>query len=111
MTMIDPATSLFEIYRFQNIEAQTVSSVVEKAWLTQYLWPSIVFFDKGTEMMGNFAQTVDKEYGIQQKIISIRNPQAKVIIGKIETFGYIICNFEIQSCDDLEEKIHGQEIL
>jgi hypothetical protein len=55
VTMIDPTTSWFEIKQVQNRESHTVANVVEQTWLTQYLCPIIVVFDKGTEFMGDFA--------------------------------------------------------
>jgi hypothetical protein len=110
--MIDPATSWFEIKQVQNREAHTVASVVEQTWLTRYPWPSIVVFDKGTEFMGDFARMVAKDYGIERKGITVRNPQANAIIERIhQTIGNIIRTFEIQSSDDLDENDPWSGIL
>lgn len=104
VTMIDPATSWFEIKQVQNKEAYTVASVVEQTWLTRYPWPTIVVFDKGTEFMGDFARMVAKDYGIERKGITVRNPQANAIIERIhQTIGNIIRTFEIQNSNDLDE--------
>jgi hypothetical protein len=46
-TMIDPATSWFEMKQFKDKEAITVASTVEQTWLTRYPWPAQVIFDKG----------------------------------------------------------------
>jgi hypothetical protein len=112
VTMIDPATSWFEIKEVQNREAHTVASVVEQTWLTRYPWPSIVVFDKGTEFMGDFARMVAKDYGIERKGITVRNPQANAIIERIhQTIGNIIRTFEIQNSDDLDENDPWSGIL
>ena len=31
---------------------------------------------RGSEFMGEFARTVQKDYGVQKKLITTRNPQA-----------------------------------
>jgi transposase InsO family protein len=47
---------------------------------------------------------VAKDYGIQRKGITVRNPQANAKIERIhQTIGKIICTFEIQNSDDLDE--------
>jgi len=40
----------------KNTEAIAVASLVDQSWLTQYPWPSEIIFDRGIELMGQFAQ-------------------------------------------------------
>jgi hypothetical protein len=112
VTMIDPATSWFEIKQVKNKEAYTVATVVEQTWLTRYPWPTVIVFDKGTEFMGDFATMVAKDYGIERRGITVRNPQANAIIERIhQTIGNIIRTFEIHNSDDLDENDPWSGIL
>jgi len=64
VTMIDPATDWFEIKELKDKEAILVANLVEQTWLTRYPWPIEIVFDRGTEFMGQFTQTIEEEYGI-----------------------------------------------
>jgi hypothetical protein len=73
---------------------------------------TILVFDKGTEFMGDFAQMVAKDYGIERKGITVRKPQCDAIIESIhQTIRNIIRTFEIQSSDDLDENDPWSGIL
>jgi RNase H-like domain found in reverse transcriptase/Reverse transcriptase (RNA-dependent DNA polymerase)/Integrase zinc binding domain len=97
VTMIDPATSWFEMKQVKDKEAITVASAVEQTWLTRYPWPTQVIFDKGKEFLGEFAAMVSNDYGIERKGITVRNPQANAIIERIhQTIANIIRTFEVQ---------------
>ena len=51
------------------------------------------------------------DYGIPCNFISIRNPQANAIVGRVhQTIGNIICTFKIQ-CMDLDNKNPWEVIL
>jgi hypothetical protein len=45
-----------------------------------YLWPVLSnrhdTINRGSEFMGEFARMVQKDYGVQKKLITTRNPQA-----------------------------------
>jgi hypothetical protein len=84
VTMIDPATIWFDIKQVENREVHTVASVVEQTWPTRYPWPTIVVFFKGAEFMGDFARMVAKDYGIERKGISVRNPQVDYMSSEVE---------------------------
>jgi hypothetical protein len=54
--------------------------------------------------MGDFARMVAKDYDIERKGSFVGNPQVNAIIERIhQTIGIIICTFEIQNSDDLDE--------
>src|SRR5690348_6626278 len=55
VTMIDPATGWFEVKQLQDKKPGMVANAVEQARLTRYLWPAVVIFDNGTEVLREFA--------------------------------------------------------
>ena len=48
VTMIDPATSWFEIKSIVDKTAINVAQVVETTWLTRYPWPQEIMYNRGT---------------------------------------------------------------
>ena len=101
VTMIDPATSLFEMTQIIDKSAITVANIVETTWLTRYPWPSMLIYDRGKEFLGEFAQMISNDYGIKRKGITTRNPQANAIIERIhQTLGNIVRTFELQDLSD-----------
>jgi NADH:ubiquinone oxidoreductase subunit len=97
VTMIDPATSWFEMAEVKDKEAMTVALVVEQIWLTRYPWPSTITFDQGKEFMGAFAEMVSHDYGIKRRGITVCNPQANAVIERIhQTIANMIRTFEVQ---------------
>ena len=84
VTIIDPATGWFEIHEYDDKWAITIANILEQEWLAQYPKPSLITFDHGNEFMGQeFRKTVNEEYGIKTKPITVRNLQANVIIEHI----------------------------
>jgi hypothetical protein len=67
VSLIDPASNCFETQQAQNREEHNMTRVMVKTWLTQYQWPTILVFDKGTEFIGEFDQMIAKDYGIEWK--------------------------------------------
>jgi hypothetical protein len=58
-------------------------------------------FDRGTEFMAEFAEMIEKDYGIKRKGTTLRNPQVNAIIERVhQTIGNIIQMF---SKDNLDE--------
>ena len=112
VTMIDPATSWFEMKQIPNKEAITVASAVEQCWLSRYPWPKKITFDKGSEFMAEFAKMIVEEYGMKKKGITARNPQANAILERIhQVIGNMIKTFKIYDREDLEEKDPWSGIL
>ena len=102
--MIDPATGWFEMQEILNKEAITIAILVEQTWLTRYPWPQILTYDRGSEFMGEFAAMIEEDYGITQKGITTRNPQANAIIERIhQTIGNVIRTFQVQESTYLDE--------
>lgn len=102
ITMIDPATSWFEMREIKNKEAITTANIVEQTWLTRYPIPQIITYDRGTEFMADFAEMIENDYGIKRRGITVRNPQANAILERVhQTIGNIIRTF---AKNDLDEK-------
>ena len=102
VTMIDPATSWFEIREVPGTKrADVVANIVEQAWLTRYPWPQEVIFDRGTEFMAEFSTMLVNDYGIKKKPITKRNPQANAIVERVhQTIGNMIRTFQVQDLDE-----------
>src|SRR5687768_4577070 len=84
VTMIDPASGWFEIHLYDNKRSITVANVAEKEWLSRYPWPTQITFDRGNEFIRkDFTKMLVNDYGIRTKPITVRNPQANVIVEKI----------------------------
>jgi len=109
--MIDPATSWFEMRQIPDKRADTISNIVEQAWLTRYPWPTQIIFDRGSEFMAEFSTMVQKDYGIKKKPITTRNPQANAIIERIhQVIGNMLRTFELQDID-LDERAPWKGVL
>ena len=80
ITMIDPATSWFEMKEIPTKRADYIADIVEQVWLTRYPWPTKLIFDKGPEFMAEFAEMITKDYGILRRGTTTRNPQANAIL-------------------------------
>ena len=83
VTMLDPATGQFEMKPTSEKDSMTVANIVETTWLSRYPWPQEIVFDRGSEFMKDFASMVNEDYGIKQRPITTRNPQANAIIERI----------------------------
>ena len=98
-TMIDPATGWFEIHQYDDKRSITVANIVEQEWFARYPWPTQITFDRGSEFIGQDFQTMIKnDYGIKDKPITVRNPQANAIVERIhQVIGNIIRTFELEN--------------
>ena len=97
VTMIDPATSWFEIKEIPQKRADVIANIVEQTWLTRYPWPTQIIMDRGTEFMAEFSDMIQNEYGIKKKLISTRNPQANSVIERVhQVIGNMLRTFEVQ---------------
>jgi transposase InsO family protein len=77
--MIDPATGWFEIAELKRDRADYTADLLERVWLNQYPWPTEVICDRGKEFMAEVIDTLKNDYGIVQKTITTRNPQANAM--------------------------------
>lgn len=105
VTTIDPAIGWFEIKEVPGTKGtEFIANIVEQTWLTRYPWSHKVILDRGTEFMDKFSKMIQDDYGIKQKPITKRNPQANAIVERVhQTIGIMIRTFEVQDKDDLDE--------
>ena len=96
--MIDPATGWCEICEYDDKRSITVANIVETQWLCRYPWPTQVTVDRGSEFIGQeFKDMIKNDYGIKQKLITVRNPQANAIVERVhQVLGNMVRTFELE---------------
>ncbi len=134
LTMIDPATSLFEIVEvptvtqertvppagskkvtfdkntkvadyFDKSSAQ-ISNLVYKTWFSRYPCCRYIIYDNGNEFKLHF-QSLCNTYGIKRKPTSVKNPQANAILERIHAvLGNMLRTFEL----DMAESVKASHI-
>jgi hypothetical protein len=100
VTMIDPATSWFEIVQYDDKKSMTVANIVENTWLTRYPRPDICTVDRGSEFIGHAfkKELMDSEYGIKVKFATTANPQANSVIERIhQVLGNMLRTFKLET--------------
>ncbi len=121
LTMIDPATSWFQIVELpllHRVKTITVngeeSSIVEEifdkiseriAWLVNKIWLSryprcrYIIYDNGSEFKLHF-EYLCETYGIQRKPTTIKNPQANGILERLhQVLGQMLCTAELDMAE------------
>ena len=82
--MIDPASGWFEIHQYDDKKSITVANIIEQELLCRYPWLTQVTFDRDSEFIGlDFRDMIKNNYNIKGKPITVRNPQANVIVERI----------------------------
>ncbi|MGH7974316.1 MAG: integrase catalytic domain-containing protein, partial [bacterium] len=100
LTMIDPATSWFEIIEIPNKQAITVADLVDQQWSCRYPRPMKCEFDNGTEFVNNEFDELLQSYGIKPRPSTVKNPQANSILERVhQTLGNMLRTFELQKCE------------
>jgi hypothetical protein len=97
MTMVDPATGLFEMvevpyYDVKDIKkgnqdvidktSARISKLFNNVWLSRYPWPEKVIFDNGTEFKKDFVVLL-KDFDIKPIITTVENPQGNSPVERI----------------------------
>ena len=97
LTMIDPATSWFEICEIPDKSSETISLLVDRMWFNRYPRPLQVSFDQGGEFTGNEFQDLLESYGIKPKPSTSRNPQSNGVIERVhQTLHNMLRTFDLQ---------------
>ena len=97
--MIDPVTGWFEVTQYSDKKATMIANLVETTWLARYPWPVEITYDQGGEFLGHeFKNTlIENEYGIKNKPVSPKNPQANAIIERLhQVFGNLVRTYNLQ---------------
>ena len=98
LTMINPATSWFDMTAIKTKSADIISNKIEPIRLSKYPWPSKIIIDQGTEFMKELIQMIEKDYGITRRPITTRNPQANSILEiSHQTIGNIIRTIQVNN--------------
>ena len=82
MTMIDPASSWFEIAAIAEPSAQEAQAVLDSYWLARYPRPKEIGFDNGSEFKSVFRELC-LNYGMTPKPTTPYNPQGNSVIERI----------------------------
>ena len=84
ITMVDPATSWFEIGHIpeQDFNSQRISQLMNQIWLSRYPRPIRCICDNGSEFKKDFKHVIN-EFGIKYRPTTIKNPQANGIVERV----------------------------
>ena len=112
LTMIDPATSWFEIVEVPDKQADTIANLLELTWLSRYPWPTEIVMDRGREFKAEVEEAIKHQYGIKRKLITTRNPQANAMVERVhQTIATMLRSSEIKSVQDLDPHFGWSGIL
>ena len=50
--MIDPVVGWFEVNQYDDKKMMIIAILVKATWLSRYLWPSEITYDRGYEFLG-----------------------------------------------------------
>ena len=50
--MIDPVVGWFEVNQYDDKKMMIIAILVKATWLSRYLWPSEITYDRGSEFLG-----------------------------------------------------------
>jgi hypothetical protein len=123
LTMIDPASSWFEIVELPLVKRLTTMTVngkakiskelifdkssnqiarlVNRIWLCRYRQCRYLIYDNGSEFKLHF-ETLCDSYGIKRTPTTIKNPQANAICERIHrVLGTMVCTSEIDMAESV----------
>jgi len=128
LTMIDPASSWFEVVELPTIaqlmtrmvngkekvfeeeifdkSSDQISRLVNKIWLCRYPQCRYLIYDNGSEFKLHF-ETSCNSYGIKRKPTTIKNPQANAICERVhQVLGTMMRTSEL----DMADSVHPADI-
>jgi hypothetical protein len=123
LTMIDPASSWFEIAELPVVEqlrqqtingkelsiadeifdktSEPIAKLVNKTWLCRYPWCRNSIYNNGSEFKLHFEYLCDS-YGITRKPTTVKNPQANSILECVhQVLGQMLCTAELDMADSV----------
>ena len=97
MTMIDPATSWFEIAPIlEEPNSDATQRILDSMWLAWCPRPKEMGFDNGSESEWPFAELC-QSFGPKQKTVLDHNPQSNAILERVhQVLGNAFRTFEFQ---------------
>ena len=133
VTMIDPATSWFEIVELPVSQLQeldipkgtkgqkgkdthiqekqtyfdktsaTVGNIINRTWFSRYPRSQYIIYDNGSEFKLHF-ETLCESYGLKRKPTSIKNPQANAILERVhQTIMAMLRTADLDMADTVSE--------
>jgi hypothetical protein len=122
-TMIDPASSWFEIAELPVVKQlgwQTVNNnelliadaifdktskhiakLVNKTWLWRYPWCHHLIYNNGSKIKLHFKHLCES-YGITREPTRVKNPQANGILERVhQVLGQMLCTAELDMADSV----------
>ena len=103
MTMIDPATSWFEIAPIIHPNSDEAQRGLDSYWLARYPRPAQIGYDNGSEFKWLFKELCEN-MGLERKPSTEYNPQSNAIIERVhQVIGNALRTFELeeQELDDV----------
>eukprot|EP00804_Cyclotella_cryptica_P022244 CCRYP_017936-RA/>CCRYP_017936-RA protein AED:0.42 eAED:0.44 QI:0/0/0/1/0/0/2/0/241 len=82
LTMIDPASSWFEVVELPVTTAAMISNLVNKTWYSRYPRFQYIIYDNGSKFKLHF-EALCESYGIKHKPTCVKNPQANAILEQV----------------------------
>ena len=80
LTIIDMATTLYEIVRIEEKTSEHIANKFEQTWLARYPRPIKCIHDRGGEFIGPEFQSLLARIDCQPAPITTKNPQANAVI-------------------------------
>jgi hypothetical protein len=80
LTIIDKATGWPEFIAIRKKSSHHIALLFDSNWLCRYPRPARVFFDNGTECVGQEFQEMLESYGIKPVNTTVRNPKSNGVI-------------------------------
>ena len=124
LTMIDPATSWFELVELPNKSvtyvrkgkeitdiiidksSAQISVLFNKQWLSRYPRAKYIIYDNGSEFKLHFKELCNT-YGIERKPTTIKNPQANAILERVHG---VLANMMRTSGLDMDDTVSSDAI-
>ena len=123
LTMIDPASSWFEIVELPLIKrletysvngkellqaedvfdksSDRIAKLVNKTWLCRYLRCPTLIYDNGSEFKLHFEHLCDS-YGIKRKPTTVNNPQVNAVLEQVhQVLGQMLRTAEIDMAESV----------
>ena len=123
LTMIDPASSWFEIVELPLVRrlrtttvngkellksedifdksSDRIAKLVNKTWLSRYPRCQTLIYDNGSEFKLHFERLCDS-YGIKRKPTTVKNPQANAVLERVhQVLGQMLRTAELDMADSV----------
>ena len=98
LTMIDPASSWFNMAEINTKHAGVIWNKLEQTWLSKFPWLTQVIIDQGTEFMDTLTTMLKQDYRITCKPITAHNSQANSILKQAhQTISNILRMFQVNN--------------